>query len=249
MIRKNALVTGGASGIGRATAIDLARKGVNVIVADVQSDGGMQTVQMVEKLGVKSMYVDCDVSDEKEVENMIDIVGREFGFLNHAFNNAGIEGTAVSVAQLKEADWKKVMDSNLKGVWLCMKYQLRKMESEGGGSIVNVSSIAGLLGFANSSAYVASKHGVIGLTKSAALEFANKGIRINAICPGVIRTPMVDRYLKDHPSEASTLKSKIPMGRFGTPEEIAEVASWLMSDQSSYLTGQAIVADGGWTVL
>jgi NAD(P)-dependent dehydrogenase (short-subunit alcohol dehydrogenase family) len=249
MIKKNALVTGAASGIGRATAIELARKGVNVIVADIQSDGGMQTVQMVEKLGVKSMFVDCDVSDEKDVEKLIDMVGREFGFLNFAFNNAGIEGTSVSIAQLKEAEWKKVMEINQKGVWLCMKHELRKMEAEGGGSIVNTSSIAGLLGFANSSAYVASKHAVIGLTKTAALEYASKGIRINAICPGVIRTPMVDRYLKDHPDEASILKSKIPMGRFGTPEEIAELAAWLMMDQSSYLTGQAIVADGGWTIL
>lgn len=244
---KNALVTGGASGIGRATAIEFARKGVNVIVADVQSDGGMQTVQLVERLGVRSMFVDCDVSLEKDVETLIELVDRDFGKLDYAFNNAGIEGISLRLPQIQESDWDSVMGINLKGVWLCMKHELKKMELDGGGAIVNNSSIAGLVGFAQSSAYVASKHGVIGLTRAAALEFADQGIRVNAVCPGVIQTPMVERYLKDHSKETTMLKSKIPMGRFGTPEEIAELVVWLSSDQASYVNGQTFVADGGWT--
>ena len=244
---KNALVTGGASGIGRATAIEFARKGVNVVVADVQADGGMQTVQLVERLGVRSMFVECDVSVEKDVETLIELVDRDFGKLDYAFNNAGIEGVSSRMHQVLEADWDSVIGINLKGVWLCMKHELKKMELDGGGSIVNTSSIAGVVGFAQSSAYVASKHGVIGLSRAAALEFADKGIRVNAVCPGVIRTPMVERYLKNNSQEANALKSKIPMGRFGTPEEIGELVVWLSSDQASYVNGQVIVADGGWT--
>ncbi len=244
---KNALVTGGASGIGRATAIEFARKGVNVIVADVQSDGGMQTVQLVERLGVRAMFVDCDVSVEKDVETLIELIDRDFGKLDYAFNNAGIEGVSSRMPQILEADWDSVIGINLKGVWLCMKHELKKMELDGGGSIVNNSSIAGVVGFAQSSAYVASKHGVIGLTRSAALEFADKGIRVNAVCPGVIRTPMVERFLREQPQQAIALKSKIPMGRFGTPEEIGELVVWLTSDHASYVNGQMIVADGGWT--
>jgi NAD(P)-dependent dehydrogenase (short-subunit alcohol dehydrogenase family) len=242
-----ALVTGAASGIGRATAIQFARIGVNVVVADLQSDGGMQTVQMIERMGGRSIFIECDVQDENDVEKMIDLTGREFGRLDFAFNNAGVEGTPHSMSDLTELDWNRVIDQNLKSVWLCMKHELKMMVHAGRGSIVNCSSIAGLVGFQHSAAYVASKHGVIGLTRVAALEYARSKIRINAICPGVIRTPMVERYFKEHPSERNTMVDRIPMGRFGTPEEIAETVVWLCSDSAAYVNGHALVADGGWT--
>jgi NAD(P)-dependent dehydrogenase (short-subunit alcohol dehydrogenase family) len=242
-----ALVTGAASGIGRATAVQFARMGVNVVVADLQSDGGMQTVQMIERMGGRSIFIECDVQDEDDVAKMIDLTGREFGRLDFAFNNAGVEGVQQVMSDLSELDWSRVIDQNLKSVWLCMKHELKMMIQAGHGSIVNCSSIAGLVGFQHSAAYVASKHGVIGLTRVAALEYAHSKIRVNAICPGVIRTPMVDRYFKEHPSERNAMVDRIPMGRFGTPEEIAETVAWLCSDSAAYVNGHALVADGGWT--
>jgi len=247
MTGKVALITGAASGIGRAAAIAFAKNGANVVVADTQSDGGMQTVQLIEKSGSRSIFLECDVSIEADVEKMMELTIREFGKLDYAFNNAGVEGIRVITSELTETEWNRLININLKGVWLCLKHELKQMNKQKNGSIVNCSSIAGKVGFAMASAYVASKHGVIGLTEAASLEFANSGIRINSICPGVIRTPMVDRFLREHPTELEQLRAKEPMGRFGTPEEVADAVLWLCSDSSSYITGHALIVDGGWT--
>jgi len=247
MSGKVALITGAASGIGRATALSFARSGANVVVADIQNDGGMQTVQLIEKMGSRSIFVECDVSNESEVEKMMELTVQEFGRVDYAFNNAGIDGAHANTTDLSESDWDKLININLKGVWLCLKHEIRQMIKQGGGSIVNCSSIAGKVGFPLASAYTASKHGVIGLTKTASLEFAVNNIRINAVCPGVVRTPMVEHFLKDHPLEMNQLKAKEPIGRFGTPEEIADSVLWLCSDHSSFVTGHELVVDGGWT--
>ncbi len=239
-----ALVTGAGSGIGRASALAFAKEGARVVVCDVKEGHGEETARMIRDLDGEAEFVAADVSQSSEVQNLIQQTLKRHGRLDFAFNNAGIEGVMAGVADCTEENWDRTVAVNLKGVWLCMKYELQHMLSRKSGAIVNCSSVAGLVGFSQLPAYVASKHGVVGLTRSAALEYAKLGIRINAVCPGVIRTAMVDRIMKDHPDMA--LEAGEPIGRMGTPEEIADAVIWLCSARASFVTGQALAVDGGW---
>jgi NAD(P)-dependent dehydrogenase (short-subunit alcohol dehydrogenase family) len=240
-----ALVTGGSAGIGRATALAFAREGARVVVADVADAGGEETVRLIRDAGGEAVYVHADVSRPHEVEAMVGRAVDAFDRLDYAFNNAGIEGEPAATAECSEENWDRVLGINLRGVWLCMRYQIPQMLRQGGGAIVNCSSVAGLVGFAGSPAYVASKHGVVGLTKTAALDYATQGIRVNAVCPGVIRTAMIERYTHGDSEAAAQLTAMQPVGRMGTPEEIADAVLWLCSDGASFVTGQAIAVDGG----
>ncbi|TVR99225.1 MAG: SDR family oxidoreductase [Phycisphaerales bacterium] len=249
---KTAIVTGAASGIGRATACLFASRGANVIVSDVNASGCDETVALIQEQGGDSRAVPCDVANPDEVENLIDTSIRSFGRLDYACNNAGIEGETADTVECSVENWRKVVDVNLMGAWLCMKAEIPRMlaprnaPDDGGGAIVNVSSIAGLIGFGGLPAYVASKHGMNGLTKTAALEYAHRGIRINSVCPGAIETPMIHRVTHHNPQEEAAMIARHPMGRMGTPKEIAELIVWLCSDAASFITGQTIAADGGY---
>jgi NAD(P)-dependent dehydrogenase (short-subunit alcohol dehydrogenase family) len=244
---KVALITGGGSGIGRASALAFAREGAKVIVADVVVNGGEETVGMIKKAGGEAIFVKADVSRATEVEALINKAVATYGRLDCAYNNAGIEGAMfVSTADYTEEDWERVIAINLKGVWLCLKYEIPQMLKQGGGAIVNTASVAGLVGIGGASAYVASKHGVAGLTKTAALEYAKSGVRVNAVCPGVIRTPMLERGLAGRPELESQIMAAEPVGRFGNPEEIAEAVVWLCSDAASFVTGHTMAVDGGY---
>lgn len=242
---KTALVTGASSGIGRATALAFARDGARVVVADVLMEQGTETVRMIEEQGGKALFVKCDVASDTEVKGMMDQIIRTSGRLDYAFNNAGIEGKQALTPDCTEENWDRVISINLKGVWLCMKHEIAQMLKQGGGAIVNCSSIAGLTGFAGIPAYSASKHGVIGLTRTAALEYAKSNIRVNAVCPGVIQTAMVERFVQNG-AQIQNLAAGAPMGRVGKPEEIAEAVLWLCSDAASFVTGNPMVIDGGW---
>jgi NAD(P)-dependent dehydrogenase (short-subunit alcohol dehydrogenase family) len=244
---KVALVTGGASGIGRATALAFAREGAKLMIADINEDGGQQTVHMITENGGDATFVLTDVTQATAVEAMISTTVATYGRLDCAFNNAGTEGTTmVSTVDYQEEDWNRVLRINLTGVWLCMKYELTHMLTQGGGAIVNTASVAGLVGARGAgSAYAASKHGVVGLTKTAALEYARQGIRVNCVCPGVIRTPMMARMLTRNPELEHRYIAAEPVGRLGTPEEIAEAVVWLCSDAASFVTGHTMTVDGG----
>jgi NAD(P)-dependent dehydrogenase (short-subunit alcohol dehydrogenase family) len=243
---KVALVTGGGSGIGRATALALAREGAAVVVADVTVAGGEETVQRIRQSGAQATFFQADVARASQVEALIRQTVSTYGRLDCAHNNAGIEGVEARTADYPEDDWDRVIAINLKGVWLCMKYEILHMQRQGGGAIVNTASIAGLVGAQRMPAYVASKHGVAGLTKAAALEYARAGIRVNAVCPGVIRTPMVERFfLSRHARAESRLTAAEPIGRLGTPEEVAEAVVWLCSDAAAFVTGHTMTVDGG----
>ncbi len=242
---KVALVTGGASGIGRATALAFAREGAKVVVADVQVEGGQETEHIIKKGGGDAIFVKTDVSDAAEVENLINRAIKKYGRLDCAHNNAGIEGATALTADCTEENWDRTININLKGVWLCMKYEIPQMLMQGVGAIVNTASIAGLVGFRGLPAYCASKGGIIQLTRTAALEYAEKGIRINVVCPGVIRTPMVERVTGGKPEAEAQFTALEPIGRLGTPEEIAEAVVWLCSDAASFVTGHPMVVDGG----
>lgn len=240
---KVALVTGGSSGIGRATAIDFARKGAKVVIADwIENE---ETMDQIENLGGEVLFVKCDVSKSDDVKALIEKTMSTFGRLDFAFNNAGIEGTSAPTQDCTEENWDKTIGINLKGIWLCMKYEIPEMLKIGKGVIVNCSSVAGLIGFRGLPAYVASKHGVIGLTKTAALENAKLGIRVNVICPGVIQTPMIDRLTGKKKETIEQFTDLEPVGRFGLPEEIANAVLWLCSDEASFVTGIAMTVDGG----
>lgn len=243
---KVALVTGGASGIGRATALAFAKGGAAVVVADMNADEGGKTAHLIQEAGGKSLFFRCDVSKGADVKALIDKTVSTFGRLDFAFNNAGIEGETGITTDCTEENWDRVINTNLKGVWLCMKYEIPQMLKQGSGAITNCSSIAGLVGFTGIPAYTASKHGVVGLTQTAALEMAKSGIRVNAICPGVIQTPMIDRFTHGDANAEKQLTAGEPVGRVGRPEEIAAAALWLSSDQSSFVTGHSLVVDGGW---
>jgi NAD(P)-dependent dehydrogenase (short-subunit alcohol dehydrogenase family) len=241
-----AVVTGAAAGIGRATAVAFALEGARVVVSDVNDMGGRETERLIGEAGGEAIYVRADVSRQLDVEALIARSVKEFGRLDFAFNNAGIEGESNSTTECSEENWDRVMAINLKGVWLCMKYEVEQMLKQGGGAIVNCSSIAGLIGFQGIPAYTASKHGLLGLTKTAALEYAARGIRVNAICPGVIRTAMIDRFTGGSKEAEEQLVSREPIGRMGTPEEIASAVLWLCSDGAGFVTGHPLVVDGGW---
>lgn len=243
---KVVIITGAASGIGAASALTFAREGASVVLADLQIARGEELVSRIQAEDGKAIFVKCDVSLESDVKNMVAKTIETFGHLNCAFNNAGIEGESADTTMCTNDNWEKTINVNLRGVWLCMKYQIPEMLKNGGGSIVNCSSIAGMVGFVGIPAYCASKHGVIGLTQAAALEFADKKIRVNAICPGVIQTPMVERFTHGEAQALKELSAGEPVGRMGKPEEIAQVALWLCSDASSFVTGHPLVADGGW---
>ena len=242
---KVALVTGGASGIGRATALTFAREGAKLIVADMQEDGGQQTVHMIAEQGGTAIFVQTDVTQAAAVEALISQAVQTYGRLDCAHNNAGISGGGRALtAEYAEDTWHQVIAVNLTGVWLCMKYEIPQMLHQGGGVIVNTASVAGLIGARGLAAYVASKHGVVGLTKTAALEYAHQGIRVNCVCPGVIHTPMTARGLSD-PERRRRIIASEPLGRVGTPEEVAEAVVWLCSDAASFVTGHTMTVDGG----
>ena len=242
---KVVLVTGGGSGIGRATSSLLAKAGAKVMIADYVPEGAERTVKMIKEAGGEASCIAADVSITRQVEMMVDKTVATYGRLDCAFNNAGIEGKMVDTAEYPEDVFDRIIAINLKGVWLCMKYEIPQMVKNGGGAIVNTASGAGLVGVAQLSAYNASKHGVVGLTKTAALEFAQKNIRVNCVCPGVINTSMVARMVDSRGMNEQELLAAEPVGRMGRPEEIGEGVVWLLSDAASFVTGHAMSIDGG----
>lgn len=242
---KVALVTGGTSGIGRETAILFAKAGAKVVVSGRREPEGNETVSLVQAAGGEAVFVKADVSKASEVDSLVQTAVKHFGRLDIAFNNAGIEGVWVPIARQSEEDWDQTIAINLKGVWLCLKYEIRRMLKQGtAGAIVNMASISGLMGSVGAGAYSASKHGVVGLTKTAALENAKSGIRVNAVCPGVIETAMADR-LFSVPAVNKYVLDCHPVGRFGKPAEIADAVLWMCSERASFMTGQTLVLDGG----
>jgi NAD(P)-dependent dehydrogenase (short-subunit alcohol dehydrogenase family) len=242
---KVALVTGGTSGIGRETAVLFAKAGAKVVVAGRREPEGKETVELIRAAGGDGLFLKADVSKASEVEALIQKTVEKFGRLDAAFNNAGIEGVWVPLIKQSEEDWDRTIDVNLKGVWLCLKYEILQMLKQGGGgAIVNMASIGGLVGFSGAAAYSASKHGVMGLTRAAALENARSKIRINAVCPGAVETALADRVF-GAPSVHKYVVSIHPIGRFGKPAEIAEAVVWMCSDRASFMTGQSLVLDGG----
>ena len=242
---KVALVTGGSGGIGRTTALEFAHQGARVVVSDLLVEAGQETVQLINAAGGKAAFIKTDVTQAAQVEGLVGQTLETYGHLDCAFNNAGIEGGMAKTGDYDEDRWDQVININLKGVWLCMKYEIQHMLSHGGGAIVNTASVAGLVGFRYGPAYVASKHGVNGLTKTAALEYAKAGIRVNAVCPGVIKTPMFERGLHKNPRLEERFAASHPIGRIGKPEEIARAVVWLCSAAASFVTGIQMPVDGG----
>lgn len=241
---QTAIVTGASFGIGRATALAFAERGANVVLADWAEND--ETLKLIKKTGGEAIFVKCDVSQETDVKNLIDKSIEKFGRIDHAFNNAGTEGQTARTHECSDENWERVIGVNLKGVWMCMKYQIPHMLEQGKGTIVNNASVAGLVGFMGVPAYVASKHGVVGLTKNAALEYAKQNIRVNAVCPGIIKTPMIDRFTGKAKEVEKQFTDMEPVGRMGEPEEVAEAVIWLCSDAASFVTGHAMTVDGGW---
>jgi NAD(P)-dependent dehydrogenase (short-subunit alcohol dehydrogenase family) len=244
---KVALVTGGGSGIGRATALRLAQKGARLVIADYVTEGAERTVKQVTDAGGKAISVTADVSVSAQVQETIRKTIETYGRLDYAFNNAGIEGTIADTVSYPEQSFDRVIAINLKAVWLCMKYEIPEMLKVGGGAIVNTASTLGLVAIEGASAYTAAKHGVVGLTRTAALEFAQKKIRVNCVCPGFIRTAMVERALDKGFIAESQMIAIEPVGRLGKPEEVAEGVLWLLSESASFVTGHTLTIDGGWT--
>jgi NAD(P)-dependent dehydrogenase (short-subunit alcohol dehydrogenase family) len=245
---KSVLITGGASGIGRAAAYAFGREGARVVVADLSESGGRETVEKLRAGGAEAHFVRADVTKSEEVVALVAKTVSLLGRLDCAFNNAGIEGAVVPVADYPEDTFRRVLDVNVLGVFRCMRAELPQMLSQGRGAIVNTASVAGLIGAGGLSAYIASKHAVLGLTKTAALENAKLGVRVNAVCPGVIQTPMLDRLASAADGLVQGTIGATPMGRLGTPEEIAEAVVWLCSDAASFITGTALTVDGGYVV-
>jgi NAD(P)-dependent dehydrogenase (short-subunit alcohol dehydrogenase family) len=241
------MVTGGSSGIGRATALAFTREGARVVIADVNVEGGEAVVRKIRRDGSEAVFVRTDVSRARDVEAMVDRTVAQFGGLDCAFNNAGTDNLHAPVGEYAEEEWDRVLNTNLKGVMLCLRYEIPQMLARGGGSIVNCASVVGLIGSPLSPAYISSKHGIVGLTRSAALDYARKGIRVNAVCPGVTRTPQIEAFINEVPDGEAQLSAQAPIGRMAEPEEIAAAVVWLCSDGSSYVTGHPLAVDGGWT--
>jgi NAD(P)-dependent dehydrogenase (short-subunit alcohol dehydrogenase family) len=243
---KVALITGAGSGIGQATSRVFAREGAKIVLADVIEEGGKRTLKMVQDLGAEATFIRCDVAQWADVEGAVAAAVRTYGRLDCAFNNAGIEGDRGDTHECTEQNWQRVMAINLTGVWLCMKAEIAQLLKQGaGGAIVNTSSGAGLAGVPHMPAYVAAKHGVAGLTRAASLEYGKHKIRINAVCPGPIRTPMLGRLTHERPDVEARFARSEPLRRLGEPSEIAEAVAWLCSDRASYVTGLPMPVDGG----
>lgn len=248
---KVALITGAGGGIGRAAALAFARAGANLMLVDIQPQACAESVRLVQAQQAQqanagtAIFFACDVADSAQVAQMMSATLSQFGRLDYAFNNAGIEEESAPLAQGEEALFERIMRVNVKGTWLCMKAQIEQMLEQGGGSIVNTASVAGMVGAPLQAVYAASKHAVVGLTKSAAAEYGRAGIRINTVCPGVIRTAMLERAIEREPKREQWVKKAHPIGRLGEAEEIAQAALWLCSDSASFVTGHQLMVDGG----
>ena len=243
-----ALITGGTSGRGRVTAVAFAREGATVVVTGRREREGQETVDIIKKAGGEAIFVKTDVAKEPDVKAMVEKTVATYGHLDYAFNNAGIEQLPTPLVEQEEETFDQIIDINVKGVWLSMKYEIPQMLKNGGGAIVNTASVAGLIGFPGIPIYIASKHAVLGLTKSVALEYAKSGIRINAVSPAAIETDMVDRFVGEEGDARQQLAAMHPVGRMGKPEEIADAVIYLCSDKASFITGQSLAVDGGFTV-
>ena len=242
---KVALITGASSGIGRASVLAFSREGARIVASDVATRAGEALVQTIRDSGGEAVFVQADVTKSDEVKALISKAVETYGRVDCAFNNAGIEGAVALTHDYPEEDWDRVIDINLRGVWLCMKHEIPRMLEQGKGAIVNTSSGGGLVGSPRMSAYGVSKHGVTSLTKTAALEYGGAGIRVNAVCPGLINTPMMERIEGENPRTKEQVEGSVPQGRLGTPEEVAEAVVWLSSDAASYINGTNMLIDGG----
>jgi NAD(P)-dependent dehydrogenase (short-subunit alcohol dehydrogenase family) len=243
--QKVAIVTGGSSGIGRATAIALAKQGVKISIAARRVKEGEETVRLVKEAGSDGIFVRTNVANEDDVKSLVENTVKTYGRLDYAFNNAGVEQTMAPIVEQTVEEFDQIMNINVKGVWLSMKYEIPVMLKSGGGAIVNNSSVAGIIGFPQMAIYIASKHAVLGLTKSAALEYAKSAIRINAIAPGGVETEMANRVNENTPQWLETLTSMHPIGRIADPEEIANAVVWLLSEKASFVVGHTLLVDGG----
>jgi NAD(P)-dependent dehydrogenase (short-subunit alcohol dehydrogenase family) len=249
MKNKIAIITGGATGIGKATALEFAYHGVHVVLADINEEEASKTCQQIKNLGVKTLYIHCHVEKPEDHKIVVEKTMETFGAIHYAFNNAGIGGQPGNIHEQTIENWNHVIDVNLNGIFYGMHYQVPAILSSGGGAIVNCSSILGHVGFGGSAAYVASKHGVLGLTKAAALEYATQGIRVNAICPGFIVTPLLEKSgITSSEETRKFFEAKHALNRLGSPEEIATCVRFLCSDEASFVTGHAFVADGGYII-
>jgi len=246
---KSVLVTGAASGIGRAAALAFAQQGAQVAVCDIDAAGGEAVAAEIAQEGGTAIFIKADVSRSADVETLMARVVDTYGRLDCAFNNAGIEIEHLPLAEADEATFDRLMSVNVKGVWLCMKHEIRQMLKQGGGAIVNTASVAGLVGAPLQPVYAATKHAVVGLTKTAAAEYGRFGIRVNTVCPGIIRTPMLERALEREPRREKTITKVHPIGRLGEAQEIANAALWLCSDSASFVTGHQLAVDGGLTAV